>query len=606
MSGIHSLTVNHIQDQIKASQEGVLKCIKDIEMQQTSLANVLTKCEGVNTLLTQLGKLAEQFMSCAEVKYVKVKDPLEELKKLKLEFDRECEKYDNDETRQVYESENLKVELLYPDKKLYFFNKIIDLLCLYQDEKISSNFKDIFLKIFNLSIPQNKFYELPDDITLWVRTVERLTKLRLKTALHFNTQMQPAEIMEIKQKILSVRDIRWLLVEMEKYPKFFQFAETDLQYMLKNNASRDNINLVKKFLKKEGDYEEYYPEEEGGGIKERYRMSEGKLNGEYKIYNPDSTLLSITSYLNGEQCNDWTVWHPNGQKFVEGKITGLNMQWYPSGKIMNKYSRVNNIKQGEYLEWYENGNLWIKAYHSNDKLVGDCEIYHFNGKICHKFSCIDGQLNKNNSYYKIHGNYQEWDETGFLIKECSYQNGKLNGLYKVYDKNVLILEKNYKDDLLDGPSKMFKNEIWQTEIWEEGCLKLKDDDFIDEKNFKYPELYFVLFYSGNKEETAICELKKTLGLVKKTFSGIIFPPGHDIGGRYCVSNIVFGETGVHFENQKTLTFALCDSEINTKVKYGELKPEIVVCFKNKFWLHYTGNMNANDIFEFVKSLALKN
>jgi hypothetical protein len=79
--------------------------------------------------------------------FVKVKDPLEEIKNIKIEFDSEVSKLDTEENRKMYESLNLKPEVFSPGKKKYFLNTIIDILSLYNDSKISSSFKEIFMSI---------------------------------------------------------------------------------------------------------------------------------------------------------------------------------------------------------------------------------------------------------------------------------------------------------------------------------------------------------------------------------------------------------------------------------------------------------------------------
>jgi hypothetical protein len=120
------------------------------------------------------------------------------------------------ETFNNYNTLNISVYNLDVYETNKYLNKIIDILALYESNKISAYFKDIFSYIFN-------------------RCIEM-----------YNEGSISIQNLQLKEKILKVRDIRWLLFEMEKYPEYFQFTEDDLLLMKENGASRDNIYLVKK------------------------------------------------------------------------------------------------------------------------------------------------------------------------------------------------------------------------------------------------------------------------------------------------------------------------------------------------------------------------
>jgi antitoxin component YwqK of YwqJK toxin-antitoxin module len=370
----NAMSVDSIIKQIKESQEKVLKTFEEH-----------------NNLVNKSLEIIQQLKTETKVEVVKVKDPLEEIKKIKKEFDR----YELDLT-----------------KRFVTLTNIIDILLLYNKDKISSSFKDIFLNILKRCLDIN-----PDNVYI---------------SFHFKNQL--------KENILKVRDIRWLLLEMEKYPQFFHFTEDDLTIMKENGASRDNIYLVKKFLKKDGDYEEMYEEEEGGGIKLQYHMTGGHLNGEYKKFYKDGKIEQETNYTNGVQHNSFKVWYNNGQQFVEGKITGENIQWYKNGNIMNKYYRINDKKEGEYKEWNENGILMINANHKDDELYGECDFYYPNGKIHIQMNCIGGNIKK--KIYKLHGRYIEYKEDGTYLKECFYTEGKLINLRTYNTSGHLELKKS--------------------------------------------------------------------------------------------------------------------------------------------------------------------
>ncbi len=413
--------LSSIVDEIKASQQKVLKAFEEH-----------------NIFVNKSLELLQQIKTETKVEVIKVKDPLEEIKKIEKEFDEECKKYDNEENRKVYESQNLKVELLYPDKKLYFFNSIIDILCLYEDKKISSSFKEIFLKIFNISLPVNKFYEVDKlDIPATTSLLSNLRKLNLNSIFHFENHITPAEINKVKTRVLKVRDIRWLLLEMEKYPQFFQFTEVDLIILKENDASRDNIYLVKKFLKKDGDYEEYYSEEDGGGIKCQYHMTGGHLNGEYKKWYENGQLKFQGYYKDGKREIEYKSWRPTGE-LLEHLIYNKDSpdeykMWHENGQIwMHTYSTEKG-KEGEHKMWYENGQLAIKTFFKDGEEEGKRKRWYENGQLTIL------------SYYKegnLHGKYKEYREDGTLLKECDYTEGKLINLKQYHSSGILDIKKH--------------------------------------------------------------------------------------------------------------------------------------------------------------------
>lgn len=371
-----------------------------IEQIKISQANLLKVVEEHNSFVNKSLDLLQKLKTETKVEIIKVKDSLEELKKLKKEFD------------------NSKLDL--SERCYHFLPILVNILHSFGKDKISASFKEIFMEIFTECMKVKR-----EDIFL--------------------------DFKLLKERILTVRDIRWLLLEMEKYPKFFNFFDVDLELMKEHDASRDNIYLVKKFLTKDGDYEEHYPEEEGGGIKLKYHMTDGVLNGEYKKFYLSGKIKEETSYTKGQQDNVYKVWYEDGQQFVEGKITGENIQWYENGNIMNKYFRLDGKLEGEYTEWYKDGSLWIVTTHKDNKIYGDYECYFPNGKLHQKMFCLGGLLKKDYTFFQIDGEFNQWYEDGSLHINCHYKNGALDGEYKeFYPDGSKKAIRNYKDGQPSG------------------------------------------------------------------------------------------------------------------------------------------------------------
>ena len=332
-----------------------------------------------------------------------------------------------------------------------YLRKIVDILSLYDNSKISTSFKDTFLYIFKKCVQD-----------------------KIKESFHI-----------LKQSILKVRDIRWLLLEMEKYPQFFHFTEEDLLLMKESGASRDNIYLVKKFLKKDGDYEDYYPEEEGGGIKCKYHMTGGCLNGEYKEWYEDGSKKVIRYYKYGKRSGSLSTWYKNGKietfsEFKDGILNGEYNAWYDNGNKMYEIFFKNNKRHGTRIDYHPNGKPSELKNYINGLQVGEYKVWNDNEKLL-----IDNMYDDTGKYIKIkqynNSGYLElektllndgiyelkryYESTGKLHYRVMIIDGKWNGEYTSYWCNGNICTKcYYKNHKLDG----------EWEYWnEDGTLKEK-------------------------------------------------------------------------------------------------------------------------------------
>ena len=426
--------ISLIIQQIKASQQKVLKAFEDHNIFVNKSLEILKQKEMLNIGATPTNTLVNgermfEKTIVQQVKFVKVKDPLEELKKINEEYkDRE----------------------LYGYLRNLILIKITECLSLYESTKISATFKEIFLKLFNECI---KFETETEHIL-------------------FNAK-------SFKESVLKVRDIRWLLLEMEKYPQFFQFTEDDLLLMKESGASRDNIYLVKKFLKKDGDYEEMYDKEEGGDIKCQYHMTGGMLNGQYKEYYENGKIKQETSYSKGLKEGSEKVFMNNGDRVMESefkddKLHGEHKRYfqnrlilhshYKNGILDGEYKGFNMISgkleehcfykdgklDGEYIMYYDDGNIRIQTYYLEGELEGEHISYNNDKTIASKFNYKNGKREGLQYFYLSNGNlgnkytckngkedgkFYSWFPSGKLYVESEYLEGKLHGIFKKYYEN---------------------------------------------------------------------------------------------------------------------------------------------------------------------------
>ncbi len=73
----------------------------------------------------------------------------------------------------------------------------------------------------------------------------------------------------------------------------------------------------------------------------------------------------------------------------------------------------------------------------------------------------------------LSGPYKSWHANGQLLRECTYKDGKKDGLYKSWNENgQLWLEGTYKDGELDGPCKRwnYNGKPWKDCTYKDGKL----------------------------------------------------------------------------------------------------------------------------------------
>lgn len=294
---------------------------------------------------------------------IKVNDPLDELKKVQKEFNFFSTYTPNPVNKKEYSS---------------FLTQLVDIVSLYETKKISATFKEMFLDLFHQCLKQED--QRRDDL---------------------------------KHNILKIRDIRWLLLEMERYPIVFSFDETDLEIM--KHGSRDNISLVKKICHKSGEMNEYYTDEENEDTNEDTNEEETK-NG-----TKNSSKIRCTYSL------------------VNGQLDGEYIKYYPNGTIMCHTFYKNGILHGPYTVFMDNKDLVSECIYVDGKINGIYKRY-FRGKLMSTYNYIDNELD---------GEHIGYDPIlpGAIAEIITYKQGKKHGFTKYFRDNVCFLEEVYENDI---------------------------------------------------------------------------------------------------------------------------------------------------------------
>ena len=91
----------------------------------------------------------------------------------------------------------------------------------------------------------------------------------------------------------------------------------------------------------------------------------------------------IGSFDNGLRNGNWTYWHENGNKRLEGTYLNgfknvLWTRWYGNGATATKYIYDNTDVDGKQIEWHIDKECWDKKGNSCEcgpSWWDDCETH---------------------------------------------------------------------------------------------------------------------------------------------------------------------------------------------------------------------------------------
>jgi hypothetical protein len=169
-------------------------------------------------------------------------------------------------------------------------------------------------------------------------------------------------------------------------------------------------------------------------------------------------ILNIKSYS-----GKYIEWK-NGNKILEGEyLFGMKCgEWIEryevSGRLKSKGFYFNNNRNGFWQEWYDNdytNNKKLEETYSRCKLHGVMKCWHPNGY----------QSDEINYYNGIkHGASIKWNNTGRLISDHYYNNGKIDDvLQRDNTKNRYIKKGNFK--LTDLPEFFSYKHVYESYDW---------------------------------------------------------------------------------------------------------------------------------------------
>ena len=132
-----------------------------------------------------------------------------------------------------------------------------------------------------------------------------------------------------------------------------------------------------------GEFRRYY---EDNTLKSLLVFSQEGTEAKATLYYPNGLTASTGKYVNQLKEGRWQFFSPTTQglliseeEYSGNKKNGIDVKYYPDGKVAEKIFYKNDVRQGECLKYYPDGTLNLKTYYTNGKLNGKFEAFFENG-----------------------------------------------------------------------------------------------------------------------------------------------------------------------------------------------------------------------------------
>ncbi|MEX2141108.1 MAG: hypothetical protein WD894_17715 [Pirellulales bacterium] len=162
----------------------------------------------------------------------------------------------------------------------------------------------------------------------------------------------------------------------------------------------------------------YYPI---GKVRREIVYKEGDIDGEVIEWSIDGKVTQKDKYTNGRRLSIQTDWYAPGQKRAEGwtlfarDLTKPNYNWWDGVTTIAVTGKDGvNQRHGEWTWWHKNGQKQMEGRYVEDKPVGKFVWWYSNGQKQLEGEYVDG---------KQQGKFVWWHENGQKQLEGEYENG---------------------------------------------------------------------------------------------------------------------------------------------------------------------------------------
>lgn len=165
----------------------------------------------------------------------------------------------------------------------------------------------------------------------------------------------------------------------------------------------------------------------------------GKKNGLWKGYHPESKRLRYEgNFEHGVEVGMFTYYDDTKvqsviatREFNPKDRSAYTIFYNQSKNIVSEGKMVDKLHHGLWKYYHENSKILMCTEHYlNGKLEGKRVVYYPNGKIAEETNYVNGVRN---------GSYKKYTLEGVLLEESTYKNGQFDGkaIYRDTENNVV-------------------------------------------------------------------------------------------------------------------------------------------------------------------------
>ena len=333
------------------------------------------------------------------------------------------------------------------------------------------------------------------------------------------------------------------------------------------NFTEGELDSINKTYYKNGNLAGIYPRDKGkqNGCEIQYSLAGRVIRNQCFV---DDKAEGMDSHL--YLSSGWTL----EQNYKNGKPEGIYTEKWFNGKLKETGNYTDSLLNGIQKKWYANGNPESEINFKNDYRSGDYTLYHTNGVIKEKGTYNDSAL--------FQGIVTNYDRSGKIVAQISYENGKLDGpmtyFYPNGNKETEFF--NSKDVLTKEVSYDLKgNIIYQAEA-QNGVLPVKV--FYNDGSLKHEGNIINGKHDGEwRYYTAGGILSSIENWKEEMESGVqqtFYPAGFLKSEYYCDSNKIDGPYKEYFQDGKIKLISyyrkgLLQGEYKTYYNSGQLMGE---------------------------------
>lgn len=192
-----------------------------------------------------------------------------------------------------------------------------------------------------------------------------------------------------------------------------------------------------------------------------FKYRDGVRHGPYQTFDKNGEPLSEGQYNAGNLDGIQRIKQEGGARtevpYVDGKRSGVEKSWYPSGQIAVEAPWVDGVQEGAVVFYAEDGAIQANIPYYQGKIEGVQKTWY-----------ADGQRQGEESYRnnELHGPSEFWTQDGKPHIKLQYFNGKMNGLQTWYHPDgSKMREANFSQGIPDGK--------WQE--WDESGKLIRDE-----------------------------------------------------------------------------------------------------------------------------------